>query len=124
MYLLPKRKLDDENIFILQMLNQQPAASITTNMIQEGAITIELIDPNFTLDDIADGSTYGRVLLTNLTSNALKIITAQTNLLDLVPATDNASDLGSDSKKFLLGYIKKAYHDTRLQVPVGANMYD
>lgn len=155
MYLLPKRKLDDRNITILTMLNQQPAASITSNMIQLGAITIELIDPDLDLDDIADGTTYGRVLQTNLSTNALKIITAQSALLGLIPATNdtsdlgsathlwrylythdislntditpvttNASDLGSSSKEFALGYIKNAYHDTRLQIPVGTDMYD
>lgn len=57
------------------------------------------------LDDILDGITYGRVLQTNLSSGALKIITSQIALLNLIPATDDTSYLGSVSKLWRLLYV-------------------
>jgi len=76
------------------------------------------------LDDILDGTLYGKVLQTNLSSGALKIITAQTALLDMTPATTGVSDVGGPTKEFLLGYIQKMYMDTRCVIPVGTDMYD
>ena len=43
---------------------------------------------------------------------------------DLDPKTTNDASLGSSTKEWLEGHIKKAYHDTRLVIPVGPNMYD
>ena len=43
---------------------------------------------------------------------------------DINPKTTNDANLGSTTKEYLAGYIKKAYHDTRLQIPVGTDMYD
>ncbi len=123
MKLIPKRKLVPEEV--------PPGMGGVANYLSEIISYITQYNNTFntgsfigSLDDILDGITYGKVLNTNLSSNALKIITAQTALLDLLPATDNTSDLGSSTKEFALGYIKKAYADTRLRIPVGANMYD
>lgn len=40
------------------------------------------------------------------------------------PDTDAHGKLGASAKKWLEGHIKKAYHDTRLKIPVGTDMYD
>ena len=137
MKLIPKRKLlprsypegdiqiTTENINeVINNFNNSLSQTFTTNTyITE--ITKTIVEGVIgTLDDILDGITYGRVLQTNLSSGALKIITAQTALLDLIPATTNTSDLGSDTYKYAEGHIKKAYHDTRCQIPAGTDMYD
>lgn len=54
-------------------------------------------------------------------------MTGTINTVDLIPVATNASDLGSDSLEYALGYIKKTYIDTRLQIPGGAegtDLYD
>ncbi len=43
---------------------------------------------------------------------------------DMVPDTTNEDSVGTSSLEWVNGYIKKAYHDTRLIIPVGTNMYD
>lgn len=40
------------------------------------------------------------------------------------PETTGHGKLGDASYKWLSGYINKAYHNTRLQIPVGTDMYD
>lgn len=43
---------------------------------------------------------------------------------DFIVKVTNDANLGSATKEWLAAYIKKAYHDTRLQIPVGTDMYD
>jgi len=99
--LIPKRKVApkefEEGGDIFSYLYQ--TLQYLTEIYQEFYLMVD------SLDDIPDGITYGRVLQTNLVNNALKIITAQSALLDLIPATDDTSDLGSSSKRWQAAYI-------------------
>ncbi len=42
----------------------------------------------------------------------------------LYPNDDDTDENGSTSKRWSKGYIRKVYADTRLKIPVGADMYD